>query len=143
MDKGGSTAQGWRARRRAQTRALIEMLPNRRESATEEEATNAGGVRWERVTRTGTVWGTQESGEGELPGDVMYSGGDTGKVSSVAVDKAGARGCHGVRPGNRRRSRIRRENQAKKSSVVQGNDGCRESSGVAHKSRSGGQGGGP
>ena len=59
-------------------------------SETEEDATTAGGVGWERATRTARVWGAQESGEGDISGDAMAGGEDTGKASPAAANEAGA-----------------------------------------------------
>ena len=102
--------------------------------ATEEEATSAGGAGWERETRTVMSWRTQDSGEVGLPGDVMAGEGDTGKAASAAADETGEQGRHGARPANRGGSRGRRGKQAGKTLGVQGDDGGRKASGVAHDS---------
>ena len=75
-----------------------------------------------------TSRGTQEIGVGELPGEAMASRGDTEKSPSTAAYKAGAWGRHGARPSQRGGSGGRRENQANKTSGVQGHDGGREAS---------------
>ena len=67
-----------------------------------------GGEGWERETRTAMAGRTQESGVGELPGNTMAGGGDTGKAISTASKEKGVRGCHGARPDNRGMSRGRR-----------------------------------
>ena len=84
--------------------------------------------------QTAMAWGAQDRGEGELHGDVMAVRGNTGKASSAAANKAGAWGRHGTRPANRGRSGGRQENQAGKSSGVQGNDRGRKASIVALES---------
>ena len=76
----------------------------------------------------------QESGEGELPGDVIAGGGDTRKAPSAAANETGVQGRHGARPANRGRYRGRWENQADESSKLRGNDRGREASGVAYES---------
>ena len=79
-------------------------------------------------------WGTQESGAGALHGEAQAGGGDTRKAPSMANDKAGAQGLHGVRPAERGKSRGRREKQAVETSGVRGNNGGHVASGVAHES---------
>ena len=71
------------------------------EAATYEDVTTTGGAGWDGKLRMATSRGTQESGmEGRL-GDAMADGGDTGKATSAAADKAGAGGRHGARPAQR------------------------------------------
>ena len=64
----------------------------------------------------------------------MAGGGDTGKASSAAADKAGVGGRHGAKLEQRGRFAGWREHPAGESLGVRGDDGGREASGVAHES---------
>ena len=84
--------------------------------------------------RTATAGGSQESNTGGISGDATDGGGDTGKATSTAVDKAGAGGRHGARPGVRGRIVGRQEKPARESSGVGGDSGSRKASKVDHGS---------
>ena len=102
--------------------------------AIEEEATTVGWPGWEKETRTATEWGTQESGVGWLQGEVMVGRGENKKYFSTAANKGGARGRHGARQAQGGISRGRRENPARKTSVVRGDDEGHKAYGVVHES---------
>ena len=84
--------------------------------------------------RTATAGGTHDIGAGEISEYTAAGGRDTRKATSVAADEVGAGGRHGARPGVRGRISGRLENPAGKSSVVGGEEGGREASGVACES---------
>ena len=101
--------------------------------ATEEEEADTKGGEGGRVSekRTATTWGTQESSAGELTGGTAASGIKTRKAASASADKAGSGGRHGERSGVRERVVGRRENPARESSGVGGDEGVRKAYGVA------------
>ena len=69
---------------------------------------------------------------GATHGDARAGRGDTGKAPSAAADEAGAWGRHGARPAQRGGKGGWHESMGGKTSVVRGDDGGREASGVAH-----------
>ena len=75
----------------------------------------------------------QESGAEALHGDAQAGGGDTGKAPSTAAEEEVTWGRHGARLVQRGQEGGRSENVGGKTSVVRGDDGGREASGVAHK----------
>ena len=79
-------------------------------------------------------WGTQDSSAVAIHGDVRACGGQTGKAPSAAADKEGARGRHGERPVQRGEKGDHQKNKGGETSGVQGDDGGRDASVVAHVS---------
>ena len=67
-------------------------------SATEAEATNAGGSEWGRATWTTIACSTQECVAKKMHGDAWANGGKNRKSPSTAAEKEGAWGHHGARP---------------------------------------------
>ena len=65
-----------------------EILEESEGLATEEEAATAGGLGWGREMQTSTTWGTQETGAEQLHREALARGGNNGKASSTATDKA-------------------------------------------------------
>ena len=79
----------------------------------------------------GEPWKVARSGH---KGKQWLAGAKPGKPPPAAADELGAWGCYGVRQAHRGKSGGRREKLSRKTSGVQGDDGGRKASGVAHDS---------
>ena len=89
----------------------------------EEEADTAERAGEYGILLTLTAGGSEESVIEDDPGVTVAVGGATADTTSAVADKAGAGGCHGARSKVRERVAGQRENLAKESSGVGGEEG--------------------